>query len=63
MQTEAEGGLLGNVKHGGTKVQKACVSFGAAEGNGENLQHGKNKSMNSNYCTALNMLQGLDSIL
>lgn len=62
MQTEAEGGLLGNIKHG-TKVQKACVSFGAAEGNGENLQHGKNKSMNSNYCTALNMLQGLDSIL
>lgn len=62
MQTEAEGGLLGNIKHG-TELQQACVSFGLAGGNGENLQHGKNKSMNSNYSTTLNMLQGLDSIL
>lgn len=62
MHVEAEGGLLENIKHR-AKVQKACVSFGVAEGNGENLQHGKNKSMSSNYCTTLNMLQGLGSVL
>lgn len=55
-------GTIGNIKHG-AKVQKACMSFGVAEGSGENLQHGKNKFINSSCCTTLNMLQGLDSIL